>query len=257
MERRGRTGIAPALAASLVLHVLALGAAFVFGVLLKPSRPPGGGVPVTLVASGPPELIDAPLADAAQEAQAETTQEPVPDDILDPKAEAEPEEKPASRPEPSPTAKGKTAPTRSLDFDRLLEDVQTARKGGRPKPPADRVGPAKAAATVRVGSGKRLTGAAKGYLLTLGDELGRRWRPNCFAEGASKVTVTLRFTVGPTGLVKPPPPPPDYATADAETAAYIAARRAVFAARFDEFPPELYGEELIVPFDAAVVCGSR
>lgn len=257
MASRGRTGIAPALAASLALHLLVLGAAIVFGVLLKKPRLPGGGVPVTLVASGPPQLIDAPVSDTPQEAQAEAVEETVPEDLFDPEARAEPLEKTAGKPAPAPAAKGPPAPTRKLDFDRLLEDVQSTRKSGRPKPPADRVGPAKSAATIKVGSGKRLTGAAQGYLLTLGDELGRRWRPNCYAEGASKVKTTLRFTVGPTGLIKPPPPPPEYAAADAETAAYIAARRAVFAAKYDEFPPELYGEELIVPFDAAVVCGRQ
>jgi hypothetical protein len=34
--------------------------------------------------------------------------------------------------------------------------------------------------------------------------------------------------------------------------------RAVYAAEpFDEFPPELYGEELIYPFDAPAACANR
>jgi len=167
--------------------------------------------------------------------------------------------KPAARPAPSPLGKGKPAPPSDLDLDRLLKDVQASRSSRSRPPPATTQGPAKAAATIKVGSGKKLSGATKGYLLTLGDELGRRWRPNCYTEGASKAKVTVRFTVGPFGLVKEPEKAETWGAgkSSADIAAYISARRAVYAARYEDFPPELFGEELIVPFDATAVCGKQ
>lgn len=253
--------MSPALAGSLALHVGLFVLVLILGMYFQkpPSLP--GGVPVTIVSEGPPEFIDAPVADAPQEAQAEVI-DPIPDEVL---AESDPlptpipkPAQPAPRPA-SPTGKGKATPPADLDFDRLLKDVQTASpKRGKP-PPATTQGTPKAAATIKVGSGKKLSGATKGYLLTLGDELGRRWRPPCSSEGASKAKVTVTFTVGPFGLVKNPDTVEDWGKGkgSADVAAYIAARRAVFAAKFDDFPPDLYGEELIVPFDASVVCGKQ
>lgn len=263
MSRRGSSvNMSPALAGSLILHVGLFVLVLILGMYFKKPPLPPGGVPVTIVSKGPPEFINAPVAETPQEAQAEVI-DPAPEELV-----AEPDPLPAPVPKPaqptprptSPLGKGKPAPPADLDFDRLLKDTQAASPSRRGKPPpATTVGAPKAAATIKVGSGKKLSGATKGYLLTLGDELGRRWRPNCYAEGASKVKVTLRFVIGPGGLTTKPPPPPEYDSRNpsAEDAAYIAARRAVFAAKFEDFPPELYGEELIVPFDASAVCGKQ
>ena len=261
VSRRGNSvNMSPALAGSLILHVGLFVLVLMLGMYFKKPPLAPGGVPVTIVSKGPPEFINAPVAETPQEAQAEDV------DVLTDETFAEPDPlpqptaaKPSARPAPSPLGKGKPAPPSDLDLDRLLKDVQASRTRRTRPPPATTQGPAKAAATIKVGSGKKLSGATKGYLLTLGDELGRRWRPNCYAEGASKVKVTLTFIIGPGGLITPPPPPRDYDRnkPSAEDAAYISARRAVFAARYEDFPPELYGEELIVPFDAAAVCGKQ
>lgn len=261
MSRREGNNMSPALLASLLVHAGLFAFVIMAGVWFKKPPQPPGGVPITIVTQGPPEFINAPVADTPQEAQAEVI-DPVPDEVV-----AEPDLPPTPTPKPvqptprpaAPAGKGKPAPPTNLDFDRLLKDVQTASpKRGKP-PPATTQGTPQAAATIKVGSGKKLSGATKGYLLTLGEELGRRYRPPCNAEGASKVKVTVRFTVGPFGLVKNPETVEDWGKGKGSTdiAAYIAARRAVFAAKFDAFPPELYGEELIVPFDASVVCGKQ
>lgn len=259
-KRANSVNMTPALAGSLVLHVGLFVLVIILGMYFKAPPLPPGGVPVTIVSKGPPEFINAPVAETPQEAQAEDV------DVLTDEVLAEPDPlpqptpaRPSARPAPSPLGKGKPAPPSDLDLDRLLKDVQASRSSRSRPPPATTQGPAKAAATIKVGSGKKLSGATKGYLLTLGDELGRRYRPPCDAEGASKLKVTVRFTVGPFGLIKNPETVEDWGKGkgSADVAAYISARRAVFAAKYEDFPPELYGEELIVPFDAAAVCGKQ
>lgn len=269
MSRRERTGISPALAVSAVLHVgAALAVIFLGGLFHKP-REIGGGVPVTLVTQGPPEMIRAPIADEIQEAQS-----PDPDPVAEPEptppAPPPPTPKPVpptpapkptpAKPTPTPTKKPQPAQRAELDLDRLLKDVQPTkpsppRKGGGTK------GPAKDATTIQIGSGKRVSAATKGYLLTLGEEFGRTWRPNCLVEGGSEVKVTVTFTVGAGGMLvtngDQKPKSSASGSGSMALAASERAARAVYAAKFKDFPPELFGEELTAPFDASVVCGNR
>lgn len=262
MARRSNSvNMTPAFAGSLILHVGLFVLVLILGVYFKkpPSMP--GGVPVTIVSEGPPQFSNAPLADEEQVSQAETVAEidepeVAPPSVLPPDPATPP--KPLPKPAPSPTGKGKATPPRDLDFDRLLKDVQTA-KPGRTKPPTGaQAGAPKSATAIKVGSGKRLSGSTQGYLLTLGDELGRKWRPNCLVEGGADVKVTVRFTVAPSRtLLAPPKSSADGSTSSMILAAGDRAKRAVWAADYDTFPPELFGEELIVPFDASVVCGKH
>lgn len=266
MNRRERTSISPALAVSAVLHVGAALAVIFLGGLFKKPFQVGGGVPVTLVTQGPPEMMRAPIADEIQEAQTEEpdpTAEPEPAPPVPPEPTAKPTP-PTPTPKPTPPKPSETPVKKpvkrpELDLDKLLKDVETtkkpaapARKGGGAK------GPPKDATTIQIGSGKRVSAATKGYLLTLGEELGRTWRPNCLVEGGSEVKVTVTFVVGPNGiLANAPKSSVNNGEGSMALAASDRAKRAVYAAKFKEFPPELFGEALIVPFDASVVCGKR
>lgn len=260
MGRRERTGISPALAASALLHGLGLVAAIYLVDLFKAPFQLGGGVPVTLVSDAPPELKFAPQADEDQEAQAET-----PDPLAEPDPiPPEPELVPSPTPTPTPVTPKKPAPRPTpksdLDLDRLLRDVQPS---SRPRPPAKpprpaggAQGPSRAETAVKVGSGKRVSAATQGYLLDLGGDLSRRWNPNCLVEGGADVGAVVRFRVTTGGRLLGPPVSSEENTTNAMVrVASERAKRAVYASEpFRNFPPELYGEELIYPFDAAAAC---
>jgi outer membrane biosynthesis protein TonB len=257
VSRPEKANISPALAASVGLHAGLAVLVIVLGLYFKKPVTMGGGVPVTLVSEGPPEFSNAPRAAEEQVAQSEVVDETAPPELTPPEPVAPvAPPTPATKAPSTPAGKG---PGRraELDFDRLLKDVQgTPRSPTRP--PSGRQGPTQPATAIKVGSGKKLSGATKGYLLTLGDELGRTWRPNCLVEGGSEVKVTVTFTVGPGGTMQVAPRSSvESATSSMTVAASDRAKRAVWAARLRDFPPELYGEELIVPFDASVVCAKR
>ena len=260
MNRRERTGIAPALAVSVALHAAALAAVVFFGGLFQKPFQLGGGVPVTLVTSGPPEFIQAELSDQVQEAQTEEPDpaaEPEPAPLPTPAAAAVP--KPDAK-KPAPVKPGRTGPRAELDLDRLLSDVETTSKAATPpKKAGGKKGPKKDALTVQIGSGKRVSAATKGYLLNLGNDLSRRWNPNCLVEGGADVRAEVTFRVSFGGKLLGRPKSSEAGTKDPMVrVASERAIRAVYAAEpFDDFPPELYGEELIYPFDAPAACANR
>ena len=101
--------MSPALAGSLALHVGLFVLVLILGMYFQkpPSLP--GGVPVTIVSEGPPEFIDAPVADAPQEAQAEVI-DPIPDEVL---AESDPLPTPIPKPPPDTPTADAPAPTSS------------------------------------------------------------------------------------------------------------------------------------------------
>lgn len=262
--RREKTTIAPALVVSAVLHVGALAAIIVFGLLFKEPMKIGGGVPVTLVANGPPEFIQAEVADTIQEAQTEE-----PDPVAPPEPEsvptpAPPTPTPKPTPTPTPQPKKPNTPTKraELDLDKLLTDVETSapqKKTAPPKKNGGVRGPRKDALTVQVGSGKRVSAATGAYLGDLGKELSRRWNPNCLVEGGADVRAEVRFRISFGGKLLGRPVSSEAGTRDPMVrVASERAIRAVYAAEpFENFPPELYGEELIFPFDAPAACANR
>ena len=248
MSARERTSMAPALTISALLHGGLLAAALLAGLLFPKPFQIGGGVPVTLVTQGPPRFQDAPKADEEQVAQSEAAE-----DTVEPEP-APPEPTPVAP--PTPGKKPQPAkPRADLDFDRLLKDVQTTRR--KPAKPAGKPGPAQVATTQMPGASKAPSAASKGYLLTLGADLGRRWNPNCLVEGGSVVEIKVKFVVLSGGrLLAPPTSSVDSSSNSMVQAARDRAKRAVRAAEpFPNFPPELYGEEITVNFNAREICG--
>src|SRR5215217_1356903 len=250
--KRERSGISPALAVSAVVHIGALLAVIFLGGLFKKPLELGGGVPVTLVAEGPPILRDAPEADEEQLAQ---TEEPSP---LPPEPEpAPPEPTPAPTPVANPTPAKKPQPRQELDFDRLLSDGQSSKPARPAKPAGGRQGPAKPDTTLKAGTSKGdISQASKGYLLTLGTDLGRRWNPNCEVEGGGNVDIRVSFRVSTNGrLLAAPESSADGASDPVIRAASDRAKRAVRQTEpFDTLPPELYGEKITVRFNGKTAC---
>lgn len=260
-----RNGISPALAVSAVIHIGALLAVIFLGGLFKKPLELGGGVPVTLVAEGPPILRDAPQAPEEQVAQTEDPAplppepEPAPPPPTPQPTPAKPTPpKPApTRPTPTPTPAKKPTPRQDLDLDRLLSDVRSSRPAKPAKPSGGRQGPAKPSTTPVPGASKgQVSQASKGYLLTLGTDLGRRWNPNCEVEGGSAVDIRVSFRVSTNGrLLAPPESSGENSSDPVVQAASDRAKRAVRATEpFDTLPPDLYGEKIVVRFNAKTAC---
>jgi hypothetical protein len=260
MSRRERTGITPALVVSTVLHVGGLAAVIILAPLFKEPFKLGGGVPVTLVASGPPEFMQAQQADENVEAQTEDPDpllepEPVPA-VAPPTATPTPAIKPPVKP---PVAPGKRPGRQAeLDLDKLLSDVETAAPPKKPpRKSGGAKGPSRDPKAVQIGSGKKVSAATQGYLLNLGNSLSRRWNVNCLVEGGA-VDAVVTFRIANGGRLLGPPTPKGSPKDQMAKVASERAIRAIYASEpFRDFPPELYGEELIYPFDAATACANR
>lgn len=288
-----RTGLSPAMAGSVLLHLL-LGAALVF---LKPwarDIPPGSAVPVTLVTTA--DIPDVRPADASPEPQTAQTEAPVPEAPPEPAAAAPPPPQPAPRPapppvptpapvpkpvaRPAPTPKPSPAPAavapkptpakpsppsrpvpttaarppaKSLNLDALAASV--AKAGATSSAPK---GPTRPETALQA---REAAGAAKGLsasaLAGLADELQRRWNPNCDVEGGKDVRIRATFTLGFGGQV--------LGTVDAgglenssnpviQAAAERAIRAIHQAAPFSTLPRDLFGQRVAVNFNAREAC---
>lgn len=261
--------MSPALAASAVLHAGGLLAAiFLVGLFEKPLTM-GGGVPITIVSQGPPQARQADQGDVEElSAGEEVLPEPMPEvEPLPPLPD------PTPKP-PKPTPKPVTGPGKKadLDLDRLMADVQSSRPATR-RQAGGGGGTAKRDRTLAVGTSKGPSAGAKGYLLTLGTDLGRRWNPNCLVEGGADVNMKISFIVLPGGRLKAlydergvdmlhrTQADKDADDARPMTMTLAASSRALQAVRgtepFPNFPPELFGEKVTVNFNARQVCANR
>lgn len=259
MARRSGANITPALAASVLLHGGAVVLVLIAGIYFKKPPQPPGGVPITIVTEGPPQARQAEQGDVEEVSAGE---EILPEPLPEPVPVAPPLPDPTPKPPAKPPAKPPTpAPRRKadLDFDRLLADVQGARPPSR-KPPGGGGGTGKKDRTLAVGAASGPSAGAKGYLLTLGTDLGRRWTPNCLVEGGADVNIKVSFIVSSNGRLLADPvssgkdaPPGSLARAGSD-----AAVRAIrMTEPFPNFPPELYGEKITVNFNANQVCANR
>ncbi|MDO9222929.1 MAG: hypothetical protein Q7U20_04360 [Caulobacter sp.] len=259
MSRRTTTNLTPALAASVLLHGAAVVFVLIAGIYFKKPPQPPGGVPITIVTQGPPNARQAEQGDVEEISAGE---EILPEPLPEPAPVAPPLPDPTPKPT-KPPAKPPPAPSQTrradLDFDRLLADVQGARPPAR-RPAGGGGGTAKKDRTLAVGTSTGPSAGAKGYLLTLGTDLGRRWNPNCLVEGGAAVNIKVSFIVSSNGRLLADPvssgkdaPPGSLARAGSD-----AAVRAIrMTEPFPNFPPELYGEKITVNFNANQVCANR
>lgn len=263
MSRREGHNMSPALLASLLVHVGLFAFVILAGIWFKKPPQPPGGVPITIVTQGPPNARQAEQANveemsAGEEVLPEPAPEPEPVPVAPPLPDPTPKPPVKTPPKPTPTPTPAHKP--ALDLDRLMADVQSVRRPA-PRPQAGGGGgTARRDRTLAVGTSTGPSAGAKGYLLTLQSDLGRRWNPNCLVEGGAGVNVKVSFIVAPNGRLLGDPvssggsAPPGSLTRAGSDAAIRAIR---MTEPFPNFPPELFGEKVTVNFNANQVCASR
>jgi outer membrane biosynthesis protein TonB len=229
-------------------------------------------VPVTIVANAPVSNVR-PAVQAPVEAEA-LTEAPAPDATSEPVAPPTPAPEPAPSPKPTPAAKAqpKPAPTptpkpvakpsppkkaAALDLDALAASLKP-KGSGKPKSSAQKgISRAETAVQARpaVGQASALAASALG---SLSADLARRWNPNCEVEGGSNVDIRVAFRLDKGGnVVGQPEASGENATDLVVKAASDRAKRAIRQAEpFPDLPPELYGERIIVRFNARSACAT-
>lgn len=256
---RDRRSIAPALIASVVVHLgVAALALFAWPHQSKPITL--GAVPVTIVTDGPAELRK--TQEGPEELDA-LTEEPIPE--LPPEPVAPPAPKPAPTPKPVPDkAAEKTPPKPSpkpqkqanLDFDDLQKRLEKA-GGGQPKGGGKKGPPRPPTSPKPTPNGGAGGGPPGEWLQGLLADLYKYWRPNCFVEGGRSVKVSVKVVLSPSGrvigepqIVRSSGASPELVDAG-KTRAVLAVNR---AQPFKNMPPELAGDSLTLNFDAQKAC---
>lgn len=243
----------------------------------------GASVPVTIVSTAP-EANVRPAEQAPVEEMAATPEpEPAPPQPIAPPAPTPPAPPAKPVPQPKPAPPQKTAPKpvtpkpvptpappqaapkktetpakkTMLDLDALAASIKSkpsgkAKSGGTKGPPH----PERAAqARPAVGAASALAASA---LSNLSADLARRWNPNCEVEGGANVDIRVAMKLDDKGSVAGPLEATGQNSSDPVVKA--AADRAVRAIRaaepFENLPDELYGERIIIRFNARNACAS-
>ena len=270
-----RREISPALMGSVALHV-AVAAALLISWRFERNLKFGSAVPVTIVTDAPtqdvPAAVEAPETQAAQaeqptpQAPAEPTP-PAPQPAPEPPQPAaakpappKPAPKPAvekaaqPKPQPTPKAEAKPKAEKSLDLDALAATLSKMTKTSGGKASSAPKGPARAATAPQASKG--LSQGGQAALEGLVADLERRWNPNCEVEGGRDVIVRVSFSLSSTGqLVGDVGSQIASSQTPAAKVGEERAVRAVYAAApFKSLPRELYGQKIIVNFDAKRAC---
>ena len=262
---RARSDMTPSLLGSALLHGGLLAATLVAWPWLSNTERMEASVPVTIVSEAPVANVrpaeQAPVEDLA------ATESPVPDATPEPAVPPPPLPQPVTRPTPpQPAVRPAPAPKKqepakpkppTLDLDRLAKSLAPSRPA-KPKSSAAR-GPARAetAAEARLAAGEANALAASA-LGVLAADLARRWNPNCEVEGGADVDMRVAFRLGAAGqIVGGVESSGDRSGDPVVRAASDRAKRAVHqAAPFDNLPEDLYGERIVVRFNARQACAS-
>jgi outer membrane biosynthesis protein TonB len=260
----------PALAGSVALHILVLGA----GLIVFPQSvvKMQTAVPVTIVNRAPtPDLRPAIEAPTPEEALS-----PEPAEAPEPAPEA-PEPAPAPTPPapPPPPVKAPAPPKPAaapLDLDALASRLPKARPRPRPALDLDRLAAPQARRNANAARGaarpeaateaRPAAGAAQGLTADeaslLASKLNRLWRPNCVAEGGANIQVRVNIQLTPGGTLSAPPRLIGAQQNNPLWAA--AAQRALSAVRqgepYNELPRERYAQwkDINFNFNARQAC---
>ena len=271
MSARDGADMRRPLAASFALHAGLLIATIISWPWLSKPLHIGSAVPVTIVATAP-EANVRPAEQAPVEEMAATPepQPNTPPEQVAPQAPTPPTPPQRSIPQPpTPAPKPVTpqpAPKKAtpqpkkqpmLDLDALAASIKNkasgkAASGANKGPPH----PERAAqARPAVGQASALAASA---LSNLSADLARRWNPNCEVEGGANVDIRVAMKLDKSGEVVGSLEVSGQNSADPVVKA--ASDRAVRAIRqaepFQNLPAELYGERIIVRFNARSACAS-
>jgi outer membrane biosynthesis protein TonB len=259
------TNRTPAILASGLLHGLALAAALIAWPHKDRPIDLGTAVPVNIVTQGPVANVR-PAEQGVEDVEA-LTEEPVPEA---PPTPAPPTPAPAPTPTPpaptskaAPTPKAAAVPTKpaakpapAFDLDALAATVAKRAAAGGARSNAAR-GPARQETAVQarpaVGAANAMVGSALGVLAA---ELQRRWNPNCEVEGGSSVDIRVGFRLIQGGRIVGDVESSGATASDpvVKAASDRAVRAVRAAAPFDSLPPELFGQKIVVNFNAQKAC---
>lgn len=267
----------PALSAAILLHAAVLAA-----LMTTPRSPPlpiGSSVPVNIVSEA--AFTDSRPAVQAPRMQNAAAPEPqpkapsqAPTGRPGPPAFAAPEPKPkpaerAPAPEAAssatqverkvtqqPAQKAAAAPARSLDFSKLQQIIESARRSSGEAASSAHQGPVRpeTAAKARPDAGK---GLSQSDLAGLEQLLERLWNPNCDVAGGAAVRLKIKFLVGLSGNLLGAPAVIEGAHAG-DSVVSAATLRALDAVReAAPYGEPYYGQTIIVNFDAKEACAKR
>jgi protein TonB len=257
----------PAMAASAALHAAVLLAGIIAWPWLSQPLHMSSVVPVTLVTSQDvsnlrpaiaaptpaPAAAETPVPDASPQAPApEETPQPTP--AVARPATPQPKPSPAKPAPPKPAVAKPSTP--SFDPEAVLASLTKAKPSGPRQSSAAR-GPTRSETAVQArAAGDAVSANA---LAALAGELQRLWNPNCDVEGGSDASIKVSFRLGPSGrLIAPPESSEETAADPIIKAASDRAKRAVNqGAPFTDLPPALYGQKILVNFNAKQACAQR
>jgi len=249
---RERTEMASPLLGSILLHGSLAAAVLISWPWLGRHVTVGPAVPVTIVARGPVSNIR-PAEQAPQEMTAQT-EEPQPDAPAEEAAPPPPKPSSAAPATPTPAPKRKPAPAEpSLDLDALAKSLAPRSRSSAQQ------GRARAETSVQArsaaGEANNLVGS---FFNTLSADLSRRWNPNCEVEGGRDVNIDVAFRLDRGGRITGPVEASGEGSSNAVVrVASDRAKRAVLEAQpFQNLPPQLYDERIVVRFDARTACAT-
>jgi hypothetical protein len=262
LPSRSRDSRLPALGAAIALH-----AAVFLAVMFAPQKPPlpiGSSVPINIVSSEP--ATDTRPAIQAPEAQAAAAPEPVPAARPLPPApqvatpaftQTAPQPVHAQKPPtPQPSQHPTTSAAPNVDFNRMQQIIESARKAAGAQASSAQKGPSRAetALQARPDAGQ---GVSQSDMLGLQQLLERLWNPNCDTPGGAAVKLRVKFLVGLDGrLLGAPSAGGAEGSGDPVVAA--AARRALDAVHeAAPYSQPYYGQSIVVNFDAKEACAKR
>ncbi len=260
---RTDTNLSPAILASGLLHGLALAAALMSWPQKDRPIDLGSAVPVNIVTQGPVANVR-PAEQGVEDIEA-MTEDPAPDAPPTPAAPtpAPAPTPPAPTPKAAATAASKAAPTKpaakpapAFDLDALAATVARRAAAGGARSNAAR-GPTRQETAVQarpaVGASNAMIGSALGVLAA---ELQRRWNPNCEVEGGSSIDIRVGFRLIQGGRIAGEVESSGSTASDpvVKAASDRAVRAVRAAAPFESLPQELFGQKIVVNFNAQKAC---
>lgn len=262
---RERTKFAPAVVASVALH-LGVGALLLISwPEARKSLPFGSPVPVTIVSDAPMTSVAPAVEGEEQEALVE---DPLPDEPPAVDTPPAPEPLPAPKqaqpktpadkpkPTPSPSPRPKPKDQSELNFDDVESRLQRS-GGGQPRQGGGKTGPRTPPASPKPRPDGRGKGVNASNVAGLQQELQRRWNPNCDVEGGRSVKVTVQVVIAPSGYLLGEPKVIRRSGAD-DNLVGAGATRAIAAIKgaqpFRDLPDDYIGAQLNLNFDAGAAC---